>query len=152
MVSVGTGWNPAGLQRPQPLPTHCDYRLSPFGNHVLPDLRCTPGSVTRASLDNAAAAALVCHRSGAPIAAFPPPSLVARYLPALDDAYRIPPTTRDNYTYAWLIPANLGGSATLANLWPVPRNSDTWDPTSQRTSERTMAATECAAKKRAKVT
>jgi hypothetical protein len=110
---------------------------------VLPDLRCTPGSVTAASLADAAATDLICGRPGAPVAKFPPDSIVQRYLPALDDAYGIPELSRADYTYSWLIPAALGGSATLANLWPVPRDPNKWDPALAYTSAKNRTEYGC---------
>jgi hypothetical protein len=134
LVTRGAGWNAAGLSNPQPIHSRCHYRHSPYSHHVLPDLRCTPGSVTASSLADATAIDLICGRPSAPVAEFPPDSLVERYLPTLDDAYGIPERSRADYTYSWLIPAALGGSATLANLWPVPRDPKKWDPALARAS------------------
>ncbi len=115
IVAKGNGWSSSGLEGQIPPAGGCHYHY--FGKWVLPDPKCTPGSVTPL-VTSSNLSSTICKR-GYSASVRPPVSLTEPAKYALMRAYGLTgsPTS---YEFDHLIPLELGGSSNLANLWPEP--------------------------------
>ena len=96
-----------------PTPGSCHYRY--FGTWVLPDPRCTPGSIT--PLVTSGNLGTTIHERGYSASVRPPESLTEPEKFDLMQAYGVSGSA-SNYEFDHLIPLELGGSSNLANLSP----------------------------------
>ncbi|HYL22513.1 MAG TPA: hypothetical protein VEU74_12180 [Gemmatimonadales bacterium] len=94
----------AGLQLPQ-----AHYRHAGAGPVLLPDSAVTPGVVATSDT------AVVCHRSTTTVR-----HTTQRMKNAVYAAYGIRAHHEGQYEIDHLIPLELGGADTVANLWPQP--------------------------------
>jgi hypothetical protein len=90
----------------------------PTGTIARPDPKLTPGAT--ATTDVAA----ICHQSSHAKGIFSPRSRLvsAADQSAVFSAYHISPTQAKHYGLDFLIPLQLGGANSRANLWPMPLN------------------------------
>ena len=115
VVADGNGWTSQGLEGQVPAPGSCHYGY--FGTWVLPDPRCTPGSITPL-VTSADLGTTICEQ-GYSASVRPPVSLTEPAKYALMRAYGLSGSP-SQYEFDHLIPLELGGSSNLANLWPEP--------------------------------
>ena len=114
-VADGNGWSTSGLEGQIPQAGSCHYRY--FGKWVLPDPKCTPGSITPL-VTSSNLSSTICRR-GYSASVRPPLSLTEPAKYALMRAYGLTGSA-SKYEFDHLIPLELGGSSNLANLWPEP--------------------------------
>ena len=115
IVASGNGWSASGLEGKIPPAGGCHYRY--FGKWVLPDPKCTPGSITPL-VTTSNLSSTICRR-GYSASVRPPVSLTEPAKYALMRAYGLTGSP-SQYEFDHLIPLELGGSSNLANLWPEP--------------------------------
>ena len=115
VVASENGWSASGLEGKIPPAGACHYRY--FGKWVLPDPKCTPGSITPL-VTSSNPSSTICRR-GYSASVRPPVSLTEPAKYALMRAYGLTGSP-SRYEFDHLIPLELGGSSNLANLWPEP--------------------------------
>ena len=114
-VADGNGWSISGLEGQIPQAGSCHYRY--VSKWVLPDPKCTPGSITPL-VTSSNLSSTICRR-GYSASVRPPLSLTEPAKYALMRAYGLTGSS-SQYEFDHLIPLELGGSSNLANLWPEP--------------------------------
>jgi hypothetical protein len=93
-------------------------RPIPAGTIARPDPKLTPGAVATSD------AATICHQSSHAKGIFSPRSrlISAADQQAVFSAYHISATQAKHYGLDFLVPLQLGGANSSANLWPMPLN------------------------------
>ncbi len=115
VIANENGWTSAGLEGQVPLPGTCHYQY--YESWVLPDPRCTPGSITPL-VTSANLETTICQY-GYSASVRPPLYLTEPEKFALMQAYGVSGSA-SNYEFDHLVPLELGGSSNLANMWPEP--------------------------------
>ncbi len=113
VVANGHGWHGTTLDGVMPAPGTCHVVRQ--NGQVLPDRKCTPGSidsaVTQSTLETT-----ICRAGGYTASVRPPSSITAKAKRGSMLAYGF--TNPRLYEYDHLISLSLGGSSNVANLWP----------------------------------
>lgn len=119
LVAVaGAGWTAHGLGGVPYTVMHCTAGTAIFRGRVqpLPDPRCTPGAIDTA-VTQATIGQTICRYGGFTESVRPPYRLTepAKYqaMTAYGDGWSARP-----YEFDHLVPLELGGASTTANLWP----------------------------------